>query len=434
MDKYKYYNENFNIDKDVYEFVINIEETLRDRFSNLDEIEEYNILKILKAFQDSRLSASDFGWPTGYGYGDVGRDKVEEIYSKIFKTEDALVRPSIASGTHALSLTLQGLLLPGDTILSITGDPYDTLQQVIGIAGNEKGTLIDYGIKYKKIELDANGKIQLKLLPKFIDKDVKLVTIQRSTGYSLRNAISLDEMKEAVNKIKNINKEIIVMVDNCYGEFTQILEPTEIGADLAVGSLIKNPGGGIALSGGYVVGSKENIEKISNRLTAPGIGKETGLSFGTTRLTLQGLYFAPKVTMEALKGALLFARTFEKLGYKTFPSSDAERFDIIEAIMFEKEELVIEFCRAIQEASVVDSFVVPYPWEMPGYTDKVIMASGSFIDGSSIELSADGPLREPYIVYFQGGLNYFQCKYALMLVLQKFKNKEFINIKKLLFK
>lgn len=419
-------NEDFNTR--VLDFIGNLEDKLRGRFEELDKIEEFNFLKILKSMQEARLSATDFNWTTGYGYADVGREKVEKIYANIFKTEDALVRPSISSGTHALALTLQGLLLPGDTILSITGDPYDTLRQVIGIEGEESGTLIEYGINYKKVELDDNGNIQKDLVLNSIDNTVKLITIQRSTGYSLRKAMSIEEIKDICNVIKERNKDILIMVDNCYGEFTQIIEPTEIGADLAVGSLIKNPGGGIALSGGYIVGPTREINRIANRLTAPGLGKDTGLTFGTTRTTLQGLFFAPKITMEALKGALLFAKAFEELGFKAFPSSDSERFDIIEAIVFEKEELVVEFCRIIQESSAVDAFVTPYPWDMPGYTDKVIMASGSFIDGSSIELSADGPLREPYVAYFQGGLNYFQCKYALIKILGRFMEKGYIKI------
>ncbi len=429
MIKENFYLKNYNISVEAYDFILEIEKELHDKFEKLNGIEEYNLLKIIKAMQEEKLSATDFNWSTGYGYGDIGRDKVEAIYANIFKTEDALVRPSIASGTHALALTLQGLLLPGDTLLSITGDPYDTLRQVIGIEGNEVGTLIENGIIYSKIELMENGSIDEKIvLEKIRDVNIKLIMIQRSTGYSLRKAISLSSMHDIIKKIKNIREDIIIMIDNCYGEFTQILEPTEVGADIAVGSLIKNPGGGIALSGGYVVGNKKNIARIANRLTAPGLGKETGLTFGTTRSTLQGLYFAPKITMEALKGALLFAKAFEKLGFKTFPSSDSERYDIIEAIVFNDENLVIDFCRTIQESSVVDAFVTPYPWEMPGYTDKVIMASGSFIDGSSIELSADGPLREPYIAYFQGGLNYFQCKYALMNIIEKFLEKEYIKL------
>lgn len=424
-----FYLKNSEISLEIINFVDNIEKTLKEKFEKLNKIEEYNFLKILKSMQNAKLAATDFNWTTGYGYGDVGREKVEEVYANLFKTEDALVRPSISSGTHALALTLQGLLLPGDTVFSITGDPYDTLRQVIGIEGNESGTLIEYGINYKKVDLDKFGNIQKELVINGIDDSTKIVTIQRSTGYSLRKAISLEEISEICKLIKKTNKDIIIMVDNCYGEFTQIIEPTEVGADIAVGSLIKNPGGGIALSGGYIVGPSIYINRIANRLTAPGLGKDTGLTFGTTRATLQGLFLAPKVTMEALKGAILFAKTFEILGYETFPSSESERFDIIEAIVFNKEELVIEFCRAIQESSAVDSFVVPYPWDMPGYTDKVIMASGSFIDGSSIEISADGPLRKPYVAYFQGGLNYFQCKYALMNVLKKFIDNNYIKIK-----
>lgn len=424
-----FYKDVYEIDEKIYDYVCNIEEGLQERFSKLKEIEEYNLLKILNAMQESKLSSSDFNWTTGYGYGDPGRDKVEDIYKKVFNTEDALVRPNIASGTHALALALQGSLLPGDTILSINGDPYDTLRQVIGIEGEITGTLIELGVKYDKVDLLEDGNIDLYTIKdKILKNKPRLVMIQRSTGYSLRDALSLEQIEKAISFVKSLDKNIIVMVDNCYGEFTRVQEPSELGADLTVGSLIKNPGGGIALSGGYIVGIHELIERIAIRLTAPGLGKETGLTFGTTRTTLQGLYFAPKVTMEALKGALLFASTFESLGFKTFPNSNSTRYDIIEAIQFEDEELVVEFCRSIQEASVVDSFVTPYPWDMPGYTDKVIMASGSFIDGSSIEISADGPLREPFVAYYQGGLNFYQCKLALMKVLQKFVEIDKIKI------
>lgn len=425
----EFYKEVFEIDHKVIDFVNDLEEQLTPRFNKLKEIEEYNLLKIVKSMQESKLSASDFNWTTGYGYGDPGRDKVEEIFKRVFNTEDALVRPNIASGTHALALALQGTLLPGDRLLSINGDPYDTLRQVIGIEGSREGTLLELGIDYDKIDLLPNGYIDLDNIVKEIkNRTPKLVMIQRSTGYSLRDALTLEQIKEAISTIKKLDSRILIMVDNCYGEFTQKNEPSDCGADLTVGSLIKNPGGGIALSGGYIVGTNELINRISLRLTAPGLGKETGLTFGTTRTTLQGLYFAPKITMEALKGALLFAAAFEKLGYKTFPNSSKERFDIIEAIQFEDEELVVEFCRSIQKASVVDSFVMPYPWDMPGYTDKVIMASGSFIDGSSIEISADGPLREPYVAYYQGGLNFYQCKLALMEVLNTFLKLDKIKI------
>ncbi|WP_300410524.1 methionine gamma-lyase family protein [Lagierella sp.] len=423
------YNNLFKIDDKIYDFVQTIEEELSPKFNKLKEIEEYNLLKVIKAMQDCKLSSSDFNWTTGYGYGDAGRDKVEEIFKEVFHTEDALVRPNIASGTHALALALQGILLPGDRLLSINGDPYDTLKQVIGLEGDNIGSLIELGIHYDKVELLKDGKIDLdKVIKKIKNDPPRLVMIQRSTGYSLRDALSLEQIKEAIETIKSVNPNILIMIDNCYGEFTQKVEPSDFGADLTVGSLIKNPGGGLALSGGYIVGLKSLIDRIAIRLTAPGLGKDTGLTFGTTRTTLQGLYFAPKVTMEALKGALLFALAFEKLGFKTFPQSSKDRFDIIEAIEFQDEEFVIEFCRSIQKSSAVDSFVTPYPWDMPGYTDKVIMASGSFIDGSSIEISADGPLREPYVAYYQGGLNYFQCKLALMQVLMSFLKMNKIKI------
>lgn len=428
MENKEFFKEIFEIDEDIYEFVNKIDSNLVNRFKSLDEIEEFNQLKVLKAMQEVNLAATDFAWSTGYGYGDVGREKVEKIFAKIFKAEDSLVRPAIASGTHALALTLQGILLPGDEVISITDKPYDTLQSVIGISGDEVGTLKEFGVIYNDIPL-LNGKIQIKEALNIINSKTKMVMIQRSTGYSLRNAIQINEIKEAIKEIKNIYPDVIIMVDNCYGEFTNKIEPTEVGADLCVGSLIKNPGGGIAVSGGYIVGKEKLIERIANRLTAPGLGKETGLSFGQTRNMLQGLFLAPKVTMQALKGALLFGNIFNNLGFQTIPKVDDGRSDIIQAIIFNDPEKVIEFCRGIQEASAVDSHVTPYPWPMPGYSDEVIMASGSFIEGSSIEISADGPLREPYVAYYQGGLSYYQCKLAAMIVLKRLINKELITIK-----
>lgn len=428
MENKEFFKEIFEIDEDIYEFVNKIDSNLVNRFKDLDEIEEFNQLKVLKAMQEVNLAATDFAWSTGYGYGDVGREKVEKIFAKIFKAEDSLVRPAIASGTHALALTLQGILLPGDEVISITDKPYDTLQSVIGISGDEVGTLKEFGVIYNDIPL-LDGKIQIKEALNIINSKTKMVMIQRSTGYSLRNAIQIDEIKEAIKEIKNIYPDVIIMVDNCYGEFTNKIEPTEVGADLCVGSLIKNPGGGIAVSGGYIVGREKLIERIANRLTAPGLGKETGLSFGQTRNMLQGLFLAPKVTMQALKGALLFGNIFNNLGFQTIPKVHDGRSDIIQAIIFNDPEKVIEFCRGIQEASAVDSHVTPYPWPMPGYSDEVIMASGSFIEGSSIEISADGPLREPYVAYYQGGLSYYQCKLAAMIVLKRLINKELITIK-----
>jgi len=428
LENKEFFKEVFEIKEEIYEYVNKIDKNLIEKFSELDEIEEFNQLKVLKAMQDVNLAATDFAWSTGYGYGDVGREKVEKIFAKIFKAEDSLVRPAIASGTHALALTLQGILLPGDEVISITDKPYDTLQSVIGISGDEVGTLKEFGISYNDVPL-LDGKIQIKKALDIINSKTKMVMIQRSTGYSLRNAIQIKEIKEAITEIKNIYPEVIIMVDNCYGEFTNKVEPIEVGADLCVGSLIKNPGGGIAVSGGYIVGKEKLIQRIANRLTAPGLGKETGLSFGQTRNMLQGLFLAPKVTMQALKGALLFGNIFNSLGFETIPKVDDKRSDIIQAIIFNDPNKVIEFCRGIQEASAVDSHVTPYPWPMPGYTDEVIMASGSFIEGSSIEISADGPLREPYVAYYQGGLSYYQCKLAAMIVLKRLIDKKLIKIK-----
>lgn len=414
----------YNIDEEIYNEVENIQKEIHQNILHYDEIEEYNTIKILNAFQEERLSSTDFMGTTGYGYGDDGRDKVERIFARIFNAEDALVRPSIASGTHALALCLKGILLPGDHLLSITDTPYDTMQQVIGTAGDEPGSLIEHGIEYDEIPLMGNT-MQRDLILKGIKDNTKLILIQRSTGYSLRSAISLDDIRDTIRTIKAKFPKILVMVDNCYGEFVQKKEPIEMGADLCAGSLIKNPGGGIAISGGYIVGTHEIIRRIANTLTAPGLGKEVGLSFNTTRLTMQGLYFAPKVVTEAVKGADLFARAFANRGYDIIPGINEERFDIIQGILLREPDKVVEFCQSMQQAAAVDSHVSPQPWPMPGYENDIIMASGSFIDGSSIEISADGPLREPYCVYYQGGLSFYQCKLALLIVLQNFKNNNF---------
>ncbi|MDY6065069.1 MAG: methionine gamma-lyase family protein [Finegoldia sp.] len=412
----------YKIDDDVFEFVKNKSADLKKKFAYIEDIESYNQLKVLAAFQKNKLQATDFNSATGYGYGDVGRDKCEAIYRDVFKAEDALVRPSIASGTHALSLVLKGILLPGDQLLYISGMPYDTLQEVIGIRGDGIGSLKELGIDFDYVDL-RDGKIDIKSVLKKIKPETKMIAIQRSTGYSLRNAITIEEMEEVIKAIKDEHPGIIIMVDNCYGEFTNTKEPIEIGCDVIAGSLIKNPGGGIAISGGYIAGRKDLIQRISYSLTAPGLGKEVGLSFSTTRQTLQGLFLAPKVTSEALKSAILFSKVFSDLGYPTYPKVDDERSDIICAIELGSANKVVEFCKMIQASSVVDSHVVPYPWDMPGYDDKIVMASGSFIDGSSIEISADGPLREPYVVYYQGGLSYYQAMLACMKVLMDFKEK-----------
>lgn len=418
------------LDEKIIRFVNEKEILLKDKFKEIDKIKEYNQYKVISKMQAAKLSSTDFNWTTGYGYGDVGRDKVEEIYSLIFNTEDALVRPIIVSGTHAITLTLSGLLRPNDEFISVTGTPYDTLLKVIGVEGAERGTLLEYGIKYKEIPL-KDGMIDVDRVIENISANTKLLLIQRSTGYSNRKAITIDEMERAIKKIKKQHKDIIIMVDNCYGEFVESREPTEVGADIMAGSLIKNPGGGIALTGGYIVGKTNLVEQIANRNTAPGLGKDCGLTFGTTRSTLQGLFLAPHVVAEALKGALLVGIVYKELGFEIVPDIGDTRSDIIQAVKFNSPDRVIEFCKGIQEAAAVDSYVTPIPWDMPGYEDRVIMASGGFIEGSSIELSADGPMREPYFAYFQGGLTYQHCKLGVMKSLNNLYNNDLIDKNKL---
>lgn len=403
----------FSINREVIDFINLKEQLILDKFKDRDKIKEFNQYKVISAMQSSRLSSTDFAWTTGYGYGDIGRDKVEEIYSKVFNTEDALVRPTIASGTHAITLTLSGILRPGDELIAITGAPYDTLQKVIGVKGDQSGTLIDYGITYKEIPL-INNKINLNEVKNSVTAKTKMLMIQRSTGYSDRRALTIDEIEEAIKYIREFNKDVIIMVDNCYGEFLETKEPTDVGADIIAGSLIKNPGGGLALSGGYIVGKSNLVELVANRSTAPGLGKDCGLTFGTTRTTLQGLFLAPHIVSEAVKGALLVAIVYKELGFKVVPDVEDKRSDIIQGVELLSPERVSEFCKGIQAASAVDSYVVPEAWDMPGYEDKVIMAAGGFIEGSSIELSADGPMREPYYAYYQGGLTYEHCKLGVM--------------------
>lgn len=418
----------FGLKEEVVQYVNSKEKLILEKFKSIDIIKAHNQYKVLKAMQEARLSSTDFGWTTGYGYGDVGRDKTEEIYSLVFNTEDALVRPMIASGTHAITLTLSGLLKPGDEFISITGSPYDTLQKVIGIKGNQKGTLLDYGIKYKEVPLKEE-QIDIDQVIKAISNDTKLLLIQRSTGYSDRKAITIDEIEKVIKVIKAEYRNIIIMIDNCYGEFLEKREPTDVGADIMAGSLIKNPGGGLALAGGYIVGNANLIEQVANRSTAPGLGKDCGLTFGTTRTTLQGLFLAPHIVSEAVKGALLVGIVYKELGFEIVPEIDDIRSDIIQAVKFNSPDRVIEFCKGIQAASVVDAHVTPMPWDMPGYEDKVIMAAGGFIDGSSIELSADGPIREPYFAYYQGGLTYEHCKLGVMKSLNNLYLNNLINNK-----
>lgn len=418
-DKVSIYESSFRIPKHIVERVEDAEKSLQDMCYEHNLIMERNQLKVLSAFQKNGLSQSDFFSATGYGYGDAGREKAEHIFRDVFKAEDAIVRPSIASGTHALSTVLFALLNSGERMLAATGHPYDTLLEVIGIKGEELGTLLEKGITYDHVPLLENGQIDLTALKEALQKPVKLVELQRSTGYSDRRAFTIAELKEAIELIHSIQPNAIVMVDNCYGEFTEETEPIEVGADIIAGSLIKNPGGGIAVSGGYIAGKKELVERCINHLSAPGLGKDTGLTFGTTRLTLQGFFLSPHITFQAMKGALLFAKIFSDEGYEVTPKLFDPRSDIIQSIKLGNPDKVIAFCRAVQRAASVGSDVVPYPWDMPGYSDQVIMASGGFIDGSSIEISADGPLREPYFVYYQGGVVYEQAKLACMIALSE---------------
>ena len=419
------YNKIFDIDENIVKKIEKYDSLLKDKFLDLEKIKEFNQIKVLKAFKDNSLSTLAFNDATGYGYADVGREVVENIFSSIFKAEDSLVRPNIVSGTHAISIVLYSLLNYKDKLVAITDDPYDTLQQVIGIKGNKKGNLLEKGIKYDKLPLDKDKKIQYNKIKDLVDKNTKMVMIQRSTGYTNRRAFYLDEIKKAIDTIKAISEDIIVFVDNCYGEFTDIIEPIEVGADIMAGSLIKNLGGGIAPTGGYISGKKDLIEYCANHLTAPGIGKDEGLSFGTTRSVLQGLYFSPHTSIESVKVALLFAKVFEDLSYKVIPCSNDKRSDIVQSIELKSKEKLELFCKSIQEACTVDSELIPLADQMPGYEDPVIMSSGGFIEGATSELSADGPLREPFTVYLQGGLNYYHGKFALMNVLNNFKKYNF---------
>ncbi|MDU1177149.1 MAG: methionine gamma-lyase family protein, partial [Peptoniphilus harei] len=410
------FKEKYNIDPKIIEFVNNIEEKLQDRFKEFSDIAQYNQVKILKAMQEEGLKATDFNWTTGYGYGDIGRDKVESIYTRIFNVEDSLVRSNIVSGTHAITLAIKSVLKPGDHFLSVTSTPYDTLQKVIGLRGDSPDSLINSGYQYSEVPL-VNNMIDVDSIKDYIQDNTSLVIMQRSTGYSNRRAFTVSELKDAVDEVKKINKDIKIFVDNCYGEFTELIEPSEIGIDIMAGSLIKNPGGGICYTGGYVSGKEELVERAANFLTAPGIGKDCGLTFGMTRQILQGLFMSPKIVEDAIRGATLFSRSFEELGFKTIPSSTDPRSDIVTAIELQKPEILEIFCKYIQFSSPVDSEFTPIPWDMPGYDDQVIMAAGDFIEGSSIELSADGPMREPYYVYFQGGLSYYHIKFSLINLL-----------------
>ncbi|KXZ39842.1 Cystathionine beta-lyase family protein involved in aluminum resistance [Alkalithermobacter thermoalcaliphilus JW-YL-7 = DSM 7308] len=408
----------YGISKSILELSNKIEDQIKSKFKEIDDVKEYNQYKVLKAMQQSNLSDMHFNWTTGYGYNDIGRDKVEQIYSKVFNAEDAIVRPIIVSGTHALSLCLTGILRPGDELVSATGKPYDTLEEVIGIR-ESRGSLKEFGVIYKQVNFLPNGEPDYIRIKNAITNKTKLVLIQRSKGYSWRKSLTIDDIQKIIHVVKSVKKDVIVMVDNCYGEFLELKEPTDVGADIMAGSLIKNPGGGLALTGGYIVGKKDIVELISYRLTSPGIGKECGLTFGTTRTVLQGLFLAPYIVSEALKGAIFCAKIFETLGYDVLPKYDDPRSDIIQCIKLDRPESVISFCKGIQAAAPVDSFVSPEPWAMPGYDSDVIMAAGAFVQGSSIELSADAPIKPPYNVYFQGGLTFTHSKLGVLKALSQ---------------
>ena len=394
-----------------------VEEEIKEEFKKIENISTYNSLKVLKAFKDNNISEMHFNSTTGYGYGDIGRDTIEKVYSQIFKTEDALVRNQFISGTHALTVALFGMLRPNDTMLSITGMPYDTLCTVIGIEEN-KSSLKSYGINFEQIELIDNDFDKDKIINRVSKNDIKLIEIQRSRGYSTRDSLSVEKIENIIKEIRKVNKDVIIMVDNCYGEFVDTKEPSEVGADIMVGSLIKNLGGGIASNGAYIAGRADLIELCAERLTSPGQGKEVGPSLGANKSFLQGLYLAPNVVASALKTAVYTARMMERLGYKPFPKYDEKRNDIVQTIEFGNPNDLIKYCQGIQMGSAVDSNSIPEPWDMPGYTDKVIMAAGAFTMGSSIELSCDAPIREPYIAYQQGGLTYEYGKLGVLIAIQ----------------
>ena len=393
-------------------------EKLAERFAQIDKIAEYNQAKVLAAMQKNRVSAACFAATTGYGYDDLGRDNLERVYADVFHTEAALVRPQITCGTHALTVALSANLLPGDELLSPVGAPYDTLQEVIGIRPSPC-SLAEYGVSYRQADLKADGSFDYDAIRAAINEKTKLITIQRSKGYATRPTFSVKQIGELIAFCKAIKPDVLVMVDNCYGEFVETIAPSDVGADMVVGSLIKNPGGGLAPIGGYICGTKTCVERCAYRLSAPGLGQEVGANLGLMLSLYQGFFMAPTVVAGAEKGAIFAANLYEPLGFRCVPNATESRHDIIQAVELGSEEAMIAFCKGIQQAAPVDSFVTPLPWDMPGYNDKVIMAAGAFIQGSSIELSADGPIREPYAVYFQGGLTWYHAKLGILLSLQK---------------
>ena len=423
----QYMYRHLGISDKVYQFSKEILDQLQPRFEEIDRTAEYNQLKVLKAMQDNKVSEACLLGTTGYGYNDLGRETLEAVYASLFHTEDALVRPQITCGTHALALALMSNLRPGDELLSPVGKPYDTLEEVIGIRPS-KGSLAEYGISYRQVDLLSDGSFDYENIRKAVNEQTKLVTIQRSKGYQTRPTLSVARIGELISFIKAIKPDVICMVDNCYGEFVECMEPTDAGADMVVGSLIKNPGGGLAPIGGYIAGKKACVENAAFRLTSPGLGKEVGASLGILRDFYHGLFLAPTVTAGALKGAVFAANIYERLGFQVVPNSTESRHDIIQAVEFGTAEGVIAFCKGIQAAAPVDSFVTPEPWDMPGYDAQVIMAAGAFVSGSSIELSADGPIKPPYAVYFQGGLTFEHARFGIMKTLQSVVDAGIVQI------
>ena len=415
--------EEFGIDEKLEMLSNEVEKEIKEQFKTIEKVSETNSLKVLSAFQNCNLQEMHLNSSTGYGIDESGRNKIEEIYAKVFKAEDSLVRAQFISGTHALAITLSALLRPNDTMISITGAPYDTLQTVIGCVENpSQSSLKAFGVKYEQIELIENDFDIETIQERLKKQDVKLVEIQRSRGYSTRKSLTIEKIEKVINAIREINKDVIIMVDNCYGEFVQDREPIEVGADIAVGSLMKNLGAGIATSGAYIVGKKDLIELCAERLTAPGIGKEIGPSLGQNTNLLKGLFFAPQVVEASVKTAIFASRILERLGYDVDPKFDEIRADIVQTIKLGSEENLVRFCQGIQKGSPIDSNVIPYPSEMGGYEDKVIMAAGTFTEGSTIELSCDGPIRDPYIAYMQGGLTYNYGKFGILKAIQEMKN------------
>ena len=425
MNNFEIYH-SLGICREVYEYGETILRNLKERFAAIDDNAEYNQLKVVKAMQDNQVSEACLLGTTGYGYNDLGRDTLEAVYASLFHTEDALVLPQITCGTHALALALMSNLRPGDELLSPVGKPYDTLEEVIGIR-ETPGSLSEYGITYKQVDLLADGSFDYENIKKAINEKTKLVTIQRSKGYQTRPTLSVARIGELIAFIKEIKPDVICMVDNCYGEFVEAIEPSDVGADMVVGSLIKNPGGGLAPIGGYIAGKKSCVDNAAYRLTSPGLGKEVGASLGVLGSFYQGLFLAPTVTAGALKGAIFAANIYENLGFAVVPNSTESRHDIIQAVTFGNPEGVIAFCQGIQAAAPIDSHVTPEPWDMPGYDAPVIMAAGAFVSGSSIELSADGPIKPPYAVYFQGGLTWQHAKFGILKSLQSLVNKGLVT-------